>query len=147
MYRTLPLALPLILAASLSFAQDDPATGMMADIPEACRTASEAAGGMGHGMMAEPMQMPEGATAAAKGYGMAMQGMHGPMMQAMMIEDSDLAFACGMIPHHLCAIAMAKTVQETGADEDIKKMAQKMIDAQTAEIAELKTWIEAHAQK
>lgn len=147
MYRTLSFSLPFILASTLSVAQDAPASGMMVDIPEACRTASEASGGMNHGMMAEPMQMPEGATASAKGYGQAMQDMHGPMMQAMMIEDPDLAFACGMIPHHLGAIAMAKTVQETGSDDEIKTMAQAMIDAQTKEIEELKTWIEAHARK
>ena len=41
---------------------------------------------------------------------MMMEGMkatHMPMMQGMMNEDPDLAFACGMIPHQ-GAIVMAE---------------------------------------
>lgn len=140
MFRTFAIFLPLALSAGLASAQEtDPAaTGL----PEACKTA---AGGMDHGMMAQPMQMPEGASASAMGYGKAMENMHGPMMTAMMIPDPDMAFACGMIPHHQGAIDMAQTVQENGQDQEIKAMAQEMIDAQMKEIEELTTWIEAHA--
>lgn len=69
------------------------------------------------------MRMPEGNSASATGYGQAMQRMHGPMMVAMMIPGSDLAFACGMIPHHHGAIDMAKTVLANGTDAKIKAMA------------------------
>ena len=62
-----------------------------------------------------------------------------------MILDPDMAFACGMIPHHQGAIDMARTVQDNGQDQEIKAMAQEMIDAQMKEIEELTTWIEAHA--
>lgn len=137
MLRTLSIFLSLALSTSHAAAQDKPAP-----LPAAC---TAAAGGMDHGMMAEPMKMPEGASAATKGYGKAMESMHGPMMTAMMIPDADLAFACGMIPHHQGAIDMAQTVLENGKDDEIKAMAQKMIDAQKAEIAGLSNWIEAHA--
>lgn len=139
MFRTFTLFLPFAFAAGLAHAQD---VASATPLPEACTTA---AGGIDHGMMSEPMKMPDGASEAAMGYGKAMETMHGPMMTAMMIPDADLAFACGMIPHHQGAIDMAKTVQATGKDEEIKAMAQKMIDAQTKEIEELTTWIVAHA--
>lgn len=141
MFRLFSLTLPLALGTGLALAQE---AGPVSTLPEAC---TSAASGMDHGMMSEPMKMPEGASAAAMGYGKAMETMHGPMMTAMMIPDADLAFACGMIPHHQGAIDMAKTVQASGKDEEIKQMAQKMIDAQTKEIEELTTWIEAHAAK
>lgn len=137
MFRCISLILPLACSAGMALAQE-------ASLPEAC---TSAAGGMEHGMMSKPMKMPERASEAAMGYGRAMDAMHGPMMTAMMIPDPDLAFACGMIPHHQGAIDMAKTVQASGKDEEIKAMAQKMIDAQTKEIEELTTWIEAHAAK
>ena len=37
-----------------------------------------------------------------------MMATHGPMMQGMMAEDPDVAFACAMIPHHQGAIQMAE---------------------------------------
>lgn len=138
MFRCFSLILPLVCSAGFAVAQE------AAPLPEAC---TAAAGGMDHSIMSEPMKVPEGASEAAMGYGQAMASMHGPMMTAMMIPDPDLAFACGMIPHHQGAIDMAKTVQARGKDEEIKAIAQKLIDAQTKEIKELTTWIEAHPSK
>ncbi|WP_246100325.1 DUF305 domain-containing protein [Cereibacter sediminicola] len=144
MHRTIPLSLPLILCAGLALAQDAPApsAGDAAALPAACQTSG--GGMMDHGGM---MQMPHGGGAASAGYGAAMQKMQGPMMMAMAIEDPDLAFACGMIPHHQGAIEMARTVQQHGKDETIKAMAQKMIDDQTREIRELTDWIWEHGQR
>jgi uncharacterized protein (DUF305 family) len=78
-----------------------------------------------------------------------MQGMmvtSDQMMQGIMADDVDVAFACGMIPHHQAAINMAKVELEHGDDQAMKDMAQMIIDAQTKEIAELTTWIEENAQ-
>ena len=69
-----------------------------------------------------------------------MQGMmatSGQMMQGVMAEDPDVAFACGMIPHHQAAINMAQAELEYGDDPDMKRMAQTIIDAQSREIDEL----------
>lgn len=140
MFRTLTFVIPLACSTGFALAQDSETPAL----PDAC---TAAAGSMDHGMMATPMKMPEGASAATMGYGKAMEAMHAPMMTAMMITDPDLSFACGMIPHHQGAIAMAQTVLDNGADDELMAMAQKMIDAQTKEIDELKTWIEAQAKQ
>ena len=77
-----------------------------------------------------------------------MQGMMATsdqMMQGVMAEDPDLAFACGMIPHHQAAINMAEAELKFGDDPDMKALAQTIIDAH-AEIEQLATWIDEHAQ-
>ena len=138
----------VLFAALISFgpalAESHDSETTLRDLPEACRTAMT---DLDDDDMMSGMKMPEGGGPAMMGYGKAIGRMHGPMAMAMRIEDPDLAFACGMIPHHQGAIDMAKTVQENGKDEQVKAMAQKMIDAQTAEISELTAWIEGHAAK
>ena len=69
-----------------------------------------------------------------------------PMMQAMMTDDADVAFVCGMIAHHMGAIEMSKTELKHGKNEDAKAMAQKIIDAQVKEIAEMSKWVAANAK-
>ncbi len=68
------------------------------------------------------------------------------MIQGVMADDPDVAFACGIIPHHQAAINMAEAELKFGDDPDMKAMAQGIIDAQTAEIEQLATWIEENAQ-
>ena len=63
------------------------------------------------------------------------------MMQAGMVEDLDVAFVCAMIPHHQSAINMAKAELEHGDNAWAKEMAQKIIDAQESEIAEMLGWL------
>lgn len=77
----------------------------------------------------------------------AMMKMHEPMMRATMVKDPDLAFNCGMIAHHQGAIAMAEVELQMGKDEESKKLAQEIIDAQKQEVAEMTAWIEAHAKQ
>jgi uncharacterized protein (DUF305 family) len=64
------------------------------------------------------------------------------MMNSMMVEDIDVAFVCSMIPHHQGAINMAKAELAHGDNQWAKDMAQKVIDAQEKEIAEMITWLE-----
>ena len=68
------------------------------------------------------------------------------MMRGVMADDPDVAFACGMIPHHQAAINMAQIELEYGDDPAMKDMAQMIIDAQTKEIEELTSWIEQNAR-
>ena len=74
-----------------------------------------------------------------------MDKMHADMDAGMMAEDIDVAFVCGMIPHHQGAIDMAKAVIQYGDDPWTKELAQNIITAQEAEIAQMKDWLKANA--
>lgn len=139
----------LATAATLAFlgityAQDAAAQGDgigAATMPKAC--IAGATGMPGHGMMGNPAaNLSEHQAAMTQG----MMATNDQMMQGVMADDPDVAFACGMIPHHQAAINMAEAELKYGDDPDMKAMAQAIIDAQTREIAQLATWIEAHAQ-
>ena len=79
---------------------------------------------------------------------MHMQGMMGAMqsmMETMPMEssgDPDADFLLMMIPHHQSAIDMARVVLEEGDDEETRAMAEQIIAAQEAEIAEMRAMLE-----
>lgn len=72
----------------------------------------------------------------------AMMRTQGPMMQGVMGEDPDVAFACAMIPHHQSAIDMAEAELQYGDAGPMKALAEDVIEAQKREIAELTRWLE-----
>lgn len=67
------------------------------------------------------------------------------MHEGMMNEDPDVAFACGMIAHHQGAIDMAEVLLAHGEDEQMRALAQEIIDAQEAEIEQMTTWLAENA--
>lgn len=69
-----------------------------------------------------------------------MKGMHGMKMSG----DQDYDFAAMMRKHHEMALQMARKELREGDEPQMKEMAQKIIDAQTKEIAELDAWMAAH---
>lgn len=114
-----------------------------ATMPEACMAADGGMKGHDMGAMAAPdASLSEHQAAMMQG----MMATSNQMMQGVMSDDPDMAFACGMIPHHQAAINMAKAELQYGDDQEMKEMAQMIIDAQTKEIEQLSTWIEEHAQ-
>ncbi len=131
----------LIFAAIAANALLAPLSALAQDtaLPEICK-----ASGMHHGgeTMAHSSPMDEAHADLMKG----MDAMHADMMQGMMAEDIDVAFVCGMIPHHQGAIDMAKAELAHGDDPWVKEMAQKVIDAQTQEIADMKAWLARQTQ-
>ena len=70
-----------------------------------------------------------------------MQGMSAPYT-----GDADVDFRTHMIPHHQGAIDMAKVALKYAKDPETKAMAQKIIDDQQKEIADMQAWLKAHAK-
>ncbi|WEJ56878.1 DUF305 domain-containing protein [Devosia sp. FJ2-5-3] len=106
-----------------------------AELPEICKTQDGMAGDM-------MMQMSPGMDPAHADLMAGMDVTSQQMMDAMMATDIDVAFVCGMIPHHQGAINMARAELEHGDNAWAKALAQKVIDAQMTEIAEMTAWLE-----
>jgi uncharacterized protein (DUF305 family) len=121
--RVLSAALALVLAGGTVAAQS-----------ESIGAADAGMEGMDHSgmsMSADPALQPFA------------DAMHG-MMMGMPMEsagDVDADFLL-MIPHHQSAIDMARVEIEQGDDEETRAMAQAIIDAQEAEIAEMRAMLE-----
>lgn len=88
---------------------------------------------------AETTEKPAPRNAAQTAYAKANEAMHKGM--ASIPADADVAFMQGMIAHHQGAIDMAKVVLEHGKDAKTRAMAEAIIKAQSAEIAEMRAWL------
>lgn len=121
--RSLGFTLALALGAPLAMAQ-----------------ASDAAGHAAHGAPATANPM-----SARQAYDASMARMHDDMMAGIAHDDADTAFAAGMLAHHVGAVEMARIQLEYGKDEGLRKLAQEIIDAQEAEINQLRDWLQTHA--
>jgi hypothetical protein len=86
--------------------------------------------------------MPKGDTGpSSQAYNGIMMKMHNDMAITYS-GNADIDFVKGMIPHRRAAIDMAKTVVAFGKDPEVKKLAEDMIRAQEAEIAQMNTWLQ-----
>lgn len=94
----------------------------------------------GHGQH-DSNDQDHGDDPAVAAYKAANDRMHEDMSMSF-TGDPDVDFAKGMIPHHEGAIAMAEIVLEYGEDEEIRQLAEEIIDAQESEIAFLREWLE-----
>lgn len=57
--------------------------------------------------------------------------------------DFDLAFIDMMIPHHRSAVAMAQVAVVRGEHQEVRDLAQSIIESQQAEIQQMQTWRDA----
>jgi len=84
--------------------------------------------------------LPALAQQGHQGHGAANDKMHRDM-NIRFTGDADRDFAAGMIPHHQGAIDMARVVLRHGKDPEMKRLAESIIAAQEAEIAQLRAFL------
>ncbi|MBI0426062.1 DUF305 domain-containing protein [Psychrobacter sp. NG27] len=82
--------------------------------------------------------------AMQQAYAKGMSDMHGEMTLGIADPAADMAFARGMLPHHIAAVNMATTQLIYGTDEEMRVLAQNVIDTQQTEIDLMKNWIATH---
>jgi uncharacterized protein (DUF305 family) len=87
--------------------------------------------------------------ASAHGHAVMEMGMMGGEADLKRLESAqpfDKAFIEEMIPHHQMAVMMAQMLQITTQRDDMKSLAHDIIDAQTAEIEQMRGWHKAWYQ-
>ncbi|MBW3546641.1 MAG: DUF305 domain-containing protein [Actinobacteria bacterium] len=67
---------------------------------------------------------------------------HGEPSSAAAFNDSDVAFARGMIPHHAQAVDMADLAEERAAGPEVRDLAERIRDAQQPEIDLMEGWLD-----
>lgn len=81
--------------------------------------------------------------AMQQAYAKSMGVLHGDMVLGIADPVPDVAFARGMLPHHIGAVEMAKIQRTYGTDEEMRQLAQNIIDNQQTEIELMQNWLAA----
>lgn len=79
--------------------------------------------------------------AMQQAYAKGMNAMHGEMTLGIANPVPDMAFARGMLPHHIGAVDMAMVQLKYGTDAEMLELAQDIIEAQQPEIELMQDWI------
>jgi uncharacterized protein (DUF305 family) len=72
---------------------------------------------------------------------MHMDSMSGDMTKLEASTEFDKDFVKQMIPHHEMAIMMAQTMLRTTSRNEMKVLAQNIIDSQTMEVEQMRSWL------
>jgi uncharacterized protein (DUF305 family) len=136
-----------VLTASLVLAQATIAQEKSdtAKLPAICTKGNMTGMPMGSMKMdSSTMAMP--ADEAHKALMAGMGKMHMDMMTGMQAADIDVAFNCGMIPHHQGAISMARAELKYGKDPETRKLAEAIIKAQEEEATGMLVWLDKRSK-
>ena len=79
--------------------------------------------------------------AMQQAYARSMDVLNGEMVLGIADPVPDMAFARGMLPHHIGAVEMANIQLKYGTDEEMRQLAQAIIDGQQTEIEHMQQWI------
>jgi uncharacterized protein (DUF305 family) len=79
--------------------------------------------------------------AMQQAYARSMDVLNGEMVLGIADPIPDMAFTRGMLPHHLGAVEMANIQLKYGTDEEMRQLAQDIIDTQQPEIKRMQNWI------
>jgi len=88
--------------------------------------------------------MDMGSMSMNSGMQSGMDKMMTDMHQMEMTGNIDNDFAMMMKSHHQAAVDMSEVELESGKDDELKKMAQNIIDSQKKEITELQSFLDNH---
>ena len=102
-------------------------------------------GAMGDTGTSTSMQSTDTAGMSGKSMMSTMQSNMDQMKAMASTGNPDNDFAAMMKVHHMGALEMAQLEVAMGTDAQLKQMAQKMIDEQQKEIAELNTFLSGHS--
>lgn len=94
-------------------------------------------------MLAEPNTEAMAAATASEGYMQVMTSAMERMNSRPMTGDAEIDYITMMIPHHQSAVDNSRIVLANTDDPEIQEFAQRVIDEQEAEIAELQAMLEA----
>jgi uncharacterized protein (DUF305 family) len=112
--------------------------------PEACRAP------MSKMAMASGMETPTPMSKPVDYQSSVMVGMakmSKDMMAGTANADTDVAFICGMIAHHIGAVGMSELEQKFGSDPKAKALAEKIIAEQNTELEVMSKWVEEHVKR
>ena len=79
--------------------------------------------------------------AMQQAYARSMDVLNGEMVLGIADPVPDMAFARGMLPHHIGAVEMGNIQLKYGTDEEMRQLAQDIIDGQQTEIEHMQQWI------
>jgi uncharacterized protein (DUF305 family) len=135
------IAASLVLVSSAALAQEKFDT---TPLPEICtKGAMTGMGGM-TGSTAATMTMAT--DEAHKELAAGMAKMRADMSVGMQAKDPDIAFNCGMIPHHQGAILMARVELKYGKDSENRKLAVQIIKGQEKQVRDMLAWLEKRSK-
>ncbi len=80
------------------------------------------------------------AKGALSTYERVLEVMNGRFKDTKLVGDPDRDFAALVVAHHEDLIFLARTQLEHGGDEQLRRMAQRIIDEQQRQVSELKDW-------
>ena len=136
------LAASLVLVSSAALAQEKYDT---APLPAICTKGAKTAMGETKTVSsAGGMAMPTDEAHKALAAGMAK--MQADMSAGIQATDIDIAFNCGMIPHHQGAISMARVELKYGKGPENRKLAEAIIKAQEKDVMEMLAWLEKRSK-